>query len=214
MRGREHEFRVKVQAARSKDKLLQAKLHKVSMRARAVGAWKSSMGAWKRKQQRLLEESAVEKEKLQRQLARLQESSVKWHTQHFSASVCDGSDFAIVPVEKIPIRVAKFDVVLREEPLRAAHAMHTILTRMVKFRCLVCNERFPSFHPAYVPPADLNLEVLKRGRSGTASCNMEVAIWTEAPPLCLSEEAKDGLAHQCTGHVPFLSYGYHATAWP
>ena len=58
----------------------------------------------------------------------------------------------VIRTEDVRPRVAKFDVVLRQAPLRAVHVMHTILTRMVMFRCLVCNERFPTFHPAYVPP--------------------------------------------------------------
>ena len=44
---------------------------------------------------------------------------------------------------------------LRQAPLRAVQVMHTILSRMLMFRCLVCDERFPTFRPAYVPPEKL-----------------------------------------------------------
>ena len=82
-------------------------------------------------------------------------------------------------------------------PLRAVHAMHTILTRMVLFRCFVCNERFPTFHPAYVPPPSVakDMEILKRGGNGVAACNVEVHSWDALPPLA----APDGVAMCCFG---------------
>ena len=61
-------------------------------------------------------------------------------------------DFILIPLKKFPVRVAKYDVRLRDASLRAAQAMHAILTRMVLFQCHECNERFPTFHPAYTPP--------------------------------------------------------------
>ena len=102
----------------------------------------------------------------------------------------------VVPIADIPLRVSKFDVVLREAPLRAVHAMQTILSRMVLFRCMVCNERFPTFHPAYVPPKKLDLHMLRRGANGAAHCNMEVAAWNEMPPL---EHDGDEMAKRYTG---------------
>ncbi len=102
----------------------------------------------------------------------------------------------MIPVKDIPLRVSKFDVALRDAPLRAVHAMHTILTRMVMFRCLVCNERFPTFHPAYVPPAKLDLHLLKRGAGGVPHCSVEVASWTELPPFRGEE---DGIAKRYSG---------------
>ena len=102
----------------------------------------------------------------------------------------------MVPVKNVPLRVSKFDVVLRQAPLRAVQVMHTILSRMVLFRCLVCNERFPTFHPAYVPPAKLDLHLLKRGAGGVAQCCVEVESWTELPPF---EDESDGIAKRYTG---------------
>ena len=102
----------------------------------------------------------------------------------------------MVPVKHVPLRVSKFDVVLRQAPLRAVQVMHTILSRMVMFRCLVCNERFPTFHPAYVPPAKLDLHLLKRGAGGVAQCCVEVESWTELPPF---EDESDGIAKRYTG---------------
>jgi len=102
----------------------------------------------------------------------------------------------MIPVKDIPLRVSKFDVTLRDAPLRAVHAVHTILTRMVMFRCLVCNERFPTFHPAYVPPENLDLHLMKHGAGGVAHCNLEVASWVEVPPF---PEGDDGVAKKYSG---------------
>ena len=86
------------------------------------------------------------------------------------------SDVVLVPVDKLPLRVAKFDVVLREDALQATRAMHTILSRMVMFRCKWCNESFPTFHPAYDPvDADIHLELLRGAESGVPTCSVEVA---------------------------------------
>ena len=87
--------------------------------------------------------------------------------------------------KEVPLRVLKYDVQLREASLRAVHAMHTILTRMVLFNCTVCMERFPTFHPAYEPPASVagKMELFKRGASGLAACNIEVSTWDNMPPL-------------------------------
>ena len=41
----------------------------------------------------------------------------------------------VVPLSALQVRVAKYDVVLREAPLQATRAMHMILTNMVMFRC-------------------------------------------------------------------------------
>ena len=103
----------------------------------------------------------------------------------------------MVPLKKIPARVAKYDVQLREGAVRAAQAAHAILSRMVLFTCRECSERFPTFHPAYAPPECIarNMEVLKRGRDGLASCSVEVFWWEELPPL----QPPDGLALQCSG---------------
>ena len=59
------------------------------------------------------------------------------------------AEYLVVPLKKFPVRVAKYDVRLRDQSLRAVQAMHAILSRMVLFNCGVCRERFPTFHPAY-----------------------------------------------------------------
>ena len=109
----------------------------------------------------------------------------------------------VVPVKHLEFRAAKFDVSLREAPLWATLAMHTILSRLVMFHCTICNERFPTFHPAYRPPDELDLELLGRprtfkGRPRLPPCCIDVATWDEAPPLDESEE--DGIvAREYTG---------------
>ena len=55
----------------------------------------------------------------------------------------------VVPVKLCAVSVAKYEVRLQEKALRAVHAQQTMLTRMVLFNCDWCNERFPTFHPAY-----------------------------------------------------------------
>ena len=129
----------------------------------------------------------LQNEKAKRDCARLEE-------QIREAPLRD--HLLMIPVKDVPLRVSKFDVALREAPLRAVHAMHTILTRMVMFRCLVCNERFPTFHPAYMPPDKLDLHLLKRGAAGVPHCNVEVASWTEMPPF---RDEEDGIAKRYTG---------------
>ena len=105
--------------------------------------------------------------------------------------------YRCVPLKKVPFRVSKYDVNLRESPLRAVQAMHAILSRMVLFRCNDCKERFPTFHPAYVPPPRIasDMELLKHGRDGVAQCSIEVAQWDDVPPLVV----QDGLATCCSG---------------
>ena len=87
----------------------------------------------------------------------------------------------ILPLKLLPLRVAKFDVRLKEMPLQAVRAVQAMLTRMVLFLCNTCRERFPAFHPAYEPPGHVGLELLKHGADGVARCNVEVARWDEVP---------------------------------
>ena len=91
-------------------------------------------------------------------------------------------EFLVVPVAKLRRSAAKYEVSLREEPLQASRAIHTILTRMVMFHCDSCRERFPTFHPAYEPPEELELDILKAGFDGVASCSTAVASWNDLPP--------------------------------
>jgi hypothetical protein len=87
----------------------------------------------------------------------------------------------IIPAARLPVRVPKFDVVLKEGPLQAVLAVHMIEEQTVLFTCNTCKERFPAFHPAYEPPAFLKLELLKRGADGLPLCNVEVAQWDTFP---------------------------------
>ena len=105
--------------------------------------------------------------------------------------------YVLIALKRIPYRVAKYDVQLRESPLRAVQAMHAILTNMVLFTCKDCKERFPAFHPAYVPPPRIAkaMEVLKHCKDGVAVCNCEVSEWDELPPL----QTGTSLAFQASG---------------
>ena len=97
----------------------------------------------------------------------------------------------VLPVKWLEFRAVKYDVALREAPLWATLAMHTILSRMVMFRCTCCNERFATFHPAYRPPDELDLHMLGRPKRYWApACSIDVASWDEAPPF---EEAEEEL---------------------
>ena len=101
----------------------------------------------------------------------------------------------VIPLKKVPLRVAKFDVRLKEASLRAVHAQQSILSSMVMFSCNWCAERFPTFHLAYEPPEWLRLELLKRGANGVAACNIHVASWDTLPEF----PPPDGLAAHHTG---------------
>ena len=102
----------------------------------------------------------------------------------------------MLPLKVLPLRVAKSDVRLKQGPLQAVRAMHTILTRMVLFSCNTCRERFPAFHPAYEPPSKLGLELLKHGADGVARCNVEVARSDEVPS---APDAEALMAEECSG---------------
>ena len=108
------------------------------------------------------------------------------------------AEVLLLPLKAFPLRVAKFDVAIKERTLYADLAVHTMLTRMVHFTCDWCTERFQAFHPAYEPPAELNMELLKRTRGGVALCNLEVAKWNGPPPFHCSE-VELVLAQECTG---------------
>ena len=82
---------------------------------------------------------------------------------------------AMLPFKALPLRVAKFDVALRERPLWAVRAKHTMLTRMALFTRTTCKNRFPAFHPAFMPPPQVKLDLLRPGADGLAPCNIVVA---------------------------------------
>jgi len=110
-------------------------------------------------------------------------------------------DVVLVPVDQLPLRVAKFDVVLREDALQATRAMHAVLSRMVMFWCKWCNESFPTFHPAYDPAdADVHLELRRAAKSGVPACSVEVASWErETLPSFPESEDQGVIAEQCRG---------------
>jgi hypothetical protein len=86
----------------------------------------------------------------------------------------------ITPVKHVEFRAAKYDVQLREAPLWATLAMYTIGSRMVVFCCNKCSERVPTFHPAFRPPDDLDMLLLRqpkttKNRFGPPACSIEVA---------------------------------------
>jgi len=107
-------------------------------------------------------------------------------------------ELLVLPARRLPMRVAKYDVALREDALWAVLAHRTVLERLVHFTCNVCRESFPAFHPAYDPTGEVSLKLLAHGRGGVAACNMQVEVWDELPAL----KAKDAellLASQHTG---------------
>ena len=108
--------------------------------------------------------------------------------------------FRLVPIKKAPLRVAKFFVRLRETSLRAAHAVHTMLTRMVLFECDCCRERFPAFHPAFAPPPEdaSKMELMKVGKGGAAVRNIEVARWEELPVPPRATEERLLVVQRCS----------------
>ncbi len=54
---------------------------------------------------------------------------------------------------------------------------------LVLFDCTYCREVFPTFHPAYDPTQQVELQLFRRGPQNVAKLNLEVAEWDEVPPL-------------------------------
>lgn len=111
-----------------------------------------------------------------------------------SCSGVDCQSCLVLPCRLLQPHVAKFDVAIRNEPLQAVRAMHAILGHMVLFRCDVCKEEFPTCHPAWSPPSDLDLHLLRRSHHGVAACNTEVHLWNIFP-----EEDHANVARLYTG---------------
>ena len=101
--------------------------------------------------------------------------------ENWGASAVVHPQMVVIPFAVLPLRVAKYNVHLREDSLWAVKAMHEILGNMVMFTCKVCNELFPTFHPAFEPPSELAMQLLKTGHKGVASCDVMVATWDEFP---------------------------------
>ena len=97
-------------------------------------------------------------------------------------------ELVVVPMDQVPLRIAKFQVDLKEKPLWAVYAYRTILERMVMFDCTVCHECFPTFHPAYDPSDEIDLQLMRRNKQGVAACSVEVAKWDDVPALHASAE--------------------------
>ena len=57
-------------------------------------------------------------------------------------------EYVPVPAKKVPVRVVKYDLNLRDASVRAVQAVHAMLSRVVEFECQECLERFPAFHLA------------------------------------------------------------------
>jgi len=94
----------------------------------------------------------------------------------------------VLPMDEIPLRISKFHVDLKEKPLWAVYAYRTILERMCLFDCKVCRECFPTFHPAYDPSDELDLQLMRRNNHSVTTCSIEVATWQDLPPLRASNE--------------------------
>ena len=78
----------------------------------------------------------------------------------------------IYPESFIPLHSGKSSLPLHEHLLRRVHEVHKILGNLVLFKCTLCKERFPAFHPCHEPtPAPRML----------ASCRNAVATWQEKP---------------------------------
>ena len=125
----------------------------------------------------------------------------KQHNLRREPQRCLPLEVAVVPIKQAPLRVAKYFVRLRESSLRAVHAVHAMLTRMVLFDCNCCRERFPAFHPAFGPPAVVaeQMELLKCGADGVAPCSNAVATWEDLPLPPAAPEEHLLVAESCTG---------------
>ena len=62
------------------------------------------------------------------------------------------------------------------------------VSSMLLFDCNICNECFPTFHPAYDPTDKIDLQLMRRNNKRVAHCNTEVAAWEELPAMRASAE--------------------------
>jgi hypothetical protein len=125
----------------------------------------------------------------------------------------------LLSLKRCQPRAPRYNVKLNLQVLAAVHAEQTILTRMVRFHCNTCTGRFPTFHPAFVPPPELGMHLLKKNlKDGCAPCNLEVGTWESVPPLketaseLLLAKTYDGHCLRCTEDVRLLrkAVGEHA----
>ena len=98
------------------------------------------------------------------------------------------SEMVLLPMASLNLRSAKYNVCFKENALWAVRAQHEILNNMVVFTCHTCNETFPACHPAFQPPEDLGMQLLKRQKNGLAACDINVESWTELPVLYVKQE--------------------------
>ena len=101
------------------------------------------------------------------------------------------ADVRIVPEALMVIRTAKIHAAFNKSHLQRILQMYRILDSMVLFRCLVCNNRFPTFHPDFKPP--LSLQCL-------TYCSIDVRDedW-DTRPAAISQSGDSGMASFHTG---------------
>ena len=75
----------------------------------------------------------------------------------------------------MPQRTAKLRSTFRRDLVEAIRDVLDVTYNLVLFKCTVCNERFPTFHPKHKPPGDMELKCLRR-------CPIEVAEWDPPEP--------------------------------
>ena len=86
----------------------------------------------------------------------------------------------------LPLRGAKIHIFFKKGLLQRISAAHDCLGNMILFKCSVCKERFPTFHPDCQPG-----DVLQT----TAHCSLAVHSWDRPLPPVNSQHA--GFATGC-----------------
>ena len=70
------------------------------------------------------------------------------------------------------MRTAKIHLVFKRRLLEQSLNVERIMSHLVLFKCNVCNNRFPTFHPLHQPDFELQ---------STKKCRIDVASWDSEP---------------------------------
>ena len=122
---------------------------------------------------------------------------VSWMTWPQS-SPASPSPVAICLESTVPLRSAKVALSFRKHLLQRVCDAHEMLHNLILFRCSVCKERFPTFHPLCEPPFDLQ---------SAAHCRIAVYSWDQdQPPLGKTmAPIATGCCHRCSDSIRKVS---------
>ena len=104
------------------------------------------------------------------------DDSSHWKLKPSAQKTCDRvypDNVMIYAAGDVPLRTCKNHASFNKDTLQRMLEAQRILTNMVLFHCLACHERFPTFHPEYMPEFELDC---------LASYPWKVFKWFGGPP--------------------------------